>query len=81
MLEDNSDRFAFSMEDIHPASFTGEAIRPQLRQAHLQTTTQMRPGSVGLRGGAMQEFGSRGLYPTVYAIHVRLGNNGRAEER
>ena len=30
MLEDNSDRFAFSMEDIHPTSFTGEAMRIDL---------------------------------------------------
>ena len=30
MLEDNFDRFAFSMEDIHPASFRGEAMRIDL---------------------------------------------------
>ena len=30
MLEDNSDRFAFSMEDIEPASFKGEAMRIDL---------------------------------------------------
>ena len=30
MLEDNSDRFAFSMEDIEPASFKGEAMHINL---------------------------------------------------
>ena len=30
MLGDNSDRFAFSMEDIHPASFTRESMRIDL---------------------------------------------------
>ena len=30
MLEENSDRFAFSMEDIEPASFKGEAMRIDL---------------------------------------------------
>ena len=30
MLEDNSDRFAFSMEDIEPASFKGKAMRIDL---------------------------------------------------
>ena len=30
MLEDNSDRFAFSMEDIKPAGFKGEAMRIDL---------------------------------------------------
>ena len=30
MLENNSDRFAFSMEDIEPDSFNGEAMRIDL---------------------------------------------------
>ena len=30
MVEDNSNRFAFSMEDIEPTSFKGEAMRIDL---------------------------------------------------
>ena len=55
MVEDASNRFSVSMEDIHPDSFTGEAMR-------------IDRNSLGLRGGTMQELGLASIERSTQSI-------------